>query len=498
MEKTYDPTTIEAHWRQIWEQEKIAQPSGKGGPYCIILPPPNVTGSLHMGHGFQQTLMDTLIRYHKMLGDNTLWQGGVDHAGIATQMVVENQLMLLGKTRHDLGRELFLQKVWEWKAQSGSTITGQIRRLGALIDWDRERFTMDEHASFTTREVFIRLYQEGLIYRGKRLVNWDTQLNTAISDLEVENEERDGSMWHIRYAIKDSDQTLEIATTRPETLLGDSAVAVHPEDERYQDLIGKTVILPLCDREIPIVADEYVEKDFGTGVVKITPAHDFNDYEVGKRHDLPMLNILTSDGHINDQAPENYRGLERFKARKQIVADLDAQGLLVKIEKHKVKIPIGKRSGTVIEPMLTDQWFVKIKPLAEPAIAAVKTGEIKFIPENWTNTYMRWMEDIQDWCISRQLWWGHRIPAWYDDNGNIYVGHDEAQIRSEHKLADEVNLNQDTDVLDTWFTSALWPMITLDWPEQQSPFYPTSVLVTGFDIIFFWVAHDHDGIKICR
>lgn len=491
MDKTYQPQAIEAKWYETWEQQGYFAASGNGAPYCIMIPPPNVTGSLHMGHGFQNTIMDAMIRYHRMQGDNTLWQVGTDHAGIATQMVVERKLAQDKISRHDLGRDEFIQKIWEWKAESGGTITNQLRRLGASVDWERERFTMDDQLSESVQEVFIRLYEEGLIYRGKRLVNWDPKFLTAISDLEVISEEEDGHLWHIRYPIEGSDETLTVATTRPETMLGDTAVAVHPSDDRYQHLIGKQVRLPLSDRLIPIIGDEYVDPEFGSGCVKITPAHDFNDYDVGKRHRLDIINILTPDAHINDQAPSAYQGLERYAARKQVVADLDAAGLLEKIEAHTLKVPRGDRSGVVIEPYLTDQWYVNAEPLAKPAIEAVESGKIRFVPENWTKTYYQWMHNIEDWCISRQLWWGHRIPAWYDNDGNIYVGHTEQAVREKHQLADDISLKQDEDVLDTWFSSALWPFSTLGWPNETpeyKSFYPTSVLVTGFDIIFFWVA----------
>ena len=491
MDKTYDPRTIESRIYEDWEQHHYFAPSGKGKGYCIMLPPPNVTGSLHMGHAFQHTLMDILIRYHRMRGDNTLWQCGTDHAGIATQMVVERQLEQQKITRHDLGREKFVEKVWEWKHESGNTITRQLRRLGTSMDWSRERFTMDEGLSKAVHKVFIDLYHEGLIYRGKRLVNWDPVLHTAISDLEVISEEENGHMWHIRYPLVDGKGQLIVATTRPETMLGDVAVAVHPDDGRYKGLIGKQINLPLTNRTIPIIADEYVDPEFGTGCVKITPAHDFNDYEVGQRHNLPLINIFTIDASINDEAPKAYRGMDRFNARKQIVADLEAANLLEKIDNHKLMVPRGDRSGVVVEPYLTDQWYVKIAPLAEPAIKAVENGEIKFVPENWSKTYFEWMRNIQDWCISRQLWWGHQIPAWYDGNGNVYVGESEDSIRKQHKISSDISLTQDEDVLDTWFSSALWPFSTLDWPEQTEElknFYPTSVLVTGFDIIFFWVA----------
>jgi valyl-tRNA synthetase len=497
MDKTYQPNQIEASWYKTWEERGYFTPSGKGDSYCIMIPPPNVTGSLHMGHGFQQSIMDAMTRYQRMQGKNTLWQVGTDHAGIATQMVVERQLQAQGQSKHDLGRENFVEKVWEWKEKSGNTITRQMRRLGVSVDWNRERFTMDEGLSAAVAEVFIRLYDEGLIYRGNRLVNWDPKLHTAISDLEVINEEENGSFWYFRYPLCDGALTAEgkdhivIATTRPETMLGDTALAVHPEDERYKGLIGKSVELPLCNRQIPIIADDYVDPEFGTGCVKITPAHDYNDYEVGKRHDLAMINILTDDAAINENAPAAYQGMDRFDARKQIVADMEAAGLLEKIEPHKLKVPRGDRSGVVIEPYLTNQWYVAIEELAKPAIAAVENGDIEFVPKNWENTYFSWMRDIQDWCISRQLWWGHRIPAWYDSDGNIYVGHDEAEVRKKHNLSDEIEIHQDPDVLDTWFSSALWTFSTLGWPEdteELKTFHPTDVLVTGFDIIFFWVA----------
>ncbi len=497
MMQKYDPAAIETKWYQHWEENGYFQPRGDGeNSFCIMIPPPNVTGTLHMGHAFQDTIMDALVRYHRMKGDKTLWQPGTDHAGIATQMVVERQLNAQGLTRHDLGREKFIEKVWEWKQQSGNTITRQLRRLGASCDWSRERFTMDEGLSAAVQEVFEKLYDEGLIYRGKRLVNWDPVLHTALSDLEVISEEENGHLWHLRYPIADAngqatDDYLVVATTRPETMLGDTAVAVHPEDERYAHLIGKQVALPLTGRTIPIIADDYVDREFGTGCVKITPAHDFNDYEIGKRHDLPLINVLTDDARINDAMPEKYRGLDRFAARKQIVADFEALGLLEKVEDHKLMVPRGDRSGTIVEPYLTDQWYVKIQPLADPAIAAVENGDIAFVPDNWKNTYYSWMNNIQDWCISRQLWWGHRIPAWYDENGTIYVGKSEAAVREKYSLPADLPLKQDEDVLDTWFSSALWPFSTLGWPEDSEElktFYPTNVLVTGFDIIFFWVA----------
>ena len=491
MDKTYDPHAIEQRWYETWEQEGYFAPSGEGEPYCIMIPPPNVTGSLHMGHAFQDTLMDALTRYHRMRGDNTLWQPGTDHAGIATQMVVERQLNSEDLTRHDIGREKFIERIWEWKHESGGTITRQLRRMGSSVDWSRERFTMDKGLSQAVNETFVKLYEEGLIYRGKRLVNWDPVLHTAVSDLEVVSEEESGHLWHMRYPLADGSGHLVVATTRPETMLGDTAVAVHPDDERYQSLIGKSICLPLTDREIPVIADDYVDQEFGTGCVKITPAHDFNDYEMGKRHDLPIINILTIDASINDEVVSSYQGMDRFEARKRIVADLEKQGLLEKIEDHKLMVPRGDRSGAVVEPYLTDQWFVKIAPLAEPAIKAVENGDIRFVPDNWKNTYFEWMRNIQDWCISRQIWWGHRIPAWYDDAGNIYVGRSEKEAREKNNLGNELDLKQDNDVLDTWFSSALWPFSTLGWPESTAAlktFYPTSVLVTGFDIIFFWVA----------
>ncbi|RRW35621.1 valine--tRNA ligase [Ectopseudomonas oleovorans] len=513
MDKTYQPHAIETALYQNWEAKGYFAPQGSGEPYTIMIPPPNVTGSLHMGHGFNNSIMDCLIRFRRMQGRNTLWQPGTDHAGIATQMVVERQLAADGIGRHDLGREKFLEKVWEWKEQSGGTITRQIRRLGSSVDWSRERFTMDEGLSEAVKEAFVRLHEDGLIYRGKRLVNWDTKFHTAISDLEVENHDEKGHLWNLRYPLADGKKTAEgkdyliVATTRPETMLGDSAVAVHPEDERYKALIGSYVELPLLGRRIPIIADDYCDPEFGTGCVKITPAHDFNDYEVGKRHNLPLINIFDKnaavlataqvfnlDGSVNEQIeaniPAQFAGLDRFEARKQIVAAFEAAGLLEKIEDHALKVPKGDRSGTVIEPWLTDQWYVSTKPLAEKAIAVVESGEIQFVPKQYENMYFSWMRDIQDWCISRQLWWGHRIPAWYDDAGNVYVGRDEAEVRAKHNLGD-ANLRQDEDVLDTWFSSGLWTFSTLGWPQQTDflkTFHPTDVLVTGFDIIFFWVA----------
>ncbi|MCE5181083.1 MAG: valine--tRNA ligase [Betaproteobacteria bacterium] len=489
--KSFEPAAIEAHWYPLWESRgyfKAAADPAKPA-YCIMLPPPNVTGTLHMGHAFQDTLMDTLVRYHRMKGENTLWQPGTDHAGIATQIVVERQLDQKGVSRHDLGREKFLERVWEWKEESGSTITRQMRRLGASCDWSRERFTMDEGLSKAVTEVFVKLYEQGLIYRGKRLVNWDPVLLTAVSDLEVISEEEDGFMWHIRYPVEDSDESLVVATTRPETMLGDMAVAVHPEDGRYRHLIGKHVRLPLCQRTIPVIADDYVDPAFGTGCVKITPAHDFNDYQVGQRHHLEPLSIFTLDAKINDLAPSAYQGLDRYEARKKIVADLEAEELLIETKPHKLMVPRGDRTHAVIEPMLTDQWYVAMEGLAKRGLEVVAQGEVKFVPENWTHVYNQWLENIQDWCISRQLWWGHRIPAWYDEDGNFYVAH--SLEAAQQQAGADKKLRQDEDVLDTWFSSALWPFSTLGWPEKTpelDTFLPTSVLVTGFDIIFFWVA----------
>lgn len=491
MKKTYDPEAIEDRWYNFWEQNNYFAPSGDGQAYCIMIPPPNVTGTLHMGHAFQHTLMDALVRYRRMQGDQTLWQPGTDHAGIATQMVVERNLGQEGTSRQELGREAFVERVWQWKEHSGGTITRQMRRLGDSPDWSRERFTMDDGLSEAVKEVFIQLYEEGLIYRGKRLVNWDPVLHTAISDLEVISSEEDGHMWHMRYPLSDGSGHVVVATTRPETMLGDTAVAVHPDDERYQKLVGKTLDLPLTGRQIPVIADKYVDPEFGSGCVKITPGHDFNDYEIGKRHDLPIINVFTDDAKLNNDVPEAYRGMDRYEARKQIIQDLEQAGLLEKIEPHKLMVPRGDRSHTVIEPYLTDQWYVKAAPLAEPAIKAVEDGNIRFVPENWSKTYFNWMRDIEDWCISRQLWWGHRIPCWYDDKGTAYVGRSEDEVRSKYGLATDLKLEQDNDVLDTWFSSALWPFSTLGWPENTDAlktFYPSSVLVTGFDIIFFWVA----------
>jgi len=488
MEKTYDPREIEQRLYQRWETNGWFAPSGTGAPYSIVIPPPNVTGTLHMGHAFQHTLMDTLTRQHRMLGFNTLWQPGTDHAGIATQMVVERQLNAEGKHRLDLGREGFVERVWQWKEQSGGTILRQERRLGNSVDWSRDRFTMDEGLSAVVTDVFVRLYEDGLIYRGKRLVNWDPVLHTALSDLEVLSEPEQGKLWHLRYPLADGSGHLVVATTRPETMLGDTAVAVHPDDERYRHLIGKQIRLPLADRLIPVIGDEFADPAFGSGCVKITPGHDFNDYEVGKRHNLPLINIFDENAALNDEVPQKYRGLDRKVARDLIVADFEALGLLEKVEPHTLQVPRGDRSGAVLEPWLTDQWYVRIAPLAEPAIKAVEDGRTRFVPESWSKEYFQWMNKIQDWCVSRQLWWGHRIPAWYDESGNIYVARSEAEAQAK---AGGKKLTRDEDVLDTWFSSALWPFSTLGWPEatpQMNTFYPTSVLVTGFDIIFFWVA----------
>jgi valyl-tRNA synthetase len=497
MDSSFDPHSIEENLYEEWEQAGYFEPQGNGPSYCIAIPPPNVTGSLHMGHAFQHTLMDALIRYHRMKGDRTLWQMGTDHAGISTQMLVERQLNAEGVSRLDIGREAFEERVWVWKETSGGNISRQLRRMGSSLDWSRDRFTLDEGFSRAVLEVFVRLHEEGLIYRGQRLVNWDPELKTAISDLEVENEEEDGKLWYFRYPLtggtttSDGRDYLVVATTRPETMLGDTAVAVHPEDERYADLIGASVRLPLADREIPIIADDYVDREFGTGCVKITPAHDFNDHEMGARHDLKLINIFNGDATLNDNVPEAYRGLDRFDARARVVEDLEALGALDKVEPHRLMVPRGDRSRAVIEPLLTDQWFVKIQPLADPAIAAVENGDIAFIPKQYENVYFSWMRNIQDWCISRQQWWGHRIPAWYDEAGNVYVGRDEAEARAKQGLSDDVVLTRDPDVLETWFSSSLWTFATLGWPEETeelSQFHPTDVLVTGHDIIFFWVA----------
>ncbi len=517
MEKTYNPQSIEQALYQTWEEKGYFKPHGDTSKdaYSIMIPPPNVTGSLHMGHAFQDTIMDTLIRAERMKGKNTLWQVGTDHAGIATQMVVERKIAAEeGKTKHDYGRDAFIDKIWEWKGESGGTITKQLRRLGASVDWDRERFTMDDGLSNAVQEVFVRLYEDDLIYRGKRLVNWDPKLHTAISDLEVENKDKKGFMWHFRYPLANGVKTADgkdyivVATTRPETMLGDTGVAVNPEDPRYKDLIGKEILLPVVNRLIPIVGDEHADMEKGTGCVKITPAHDFNDYEVGKRNNLPMINILTFNADIRDAAevfttngeesdvystelPAKYHGMERFAARKAIVAEFDELGLLEEIKDHDLTVPYGDRGGVVIEPMLTDQWYVRAAPLAEPAVKAVEDGDIQFVPKQYENMYFSWMRDIQDWCISRQLWWGHRIPAWYDNDGNVYVGRTEEEVREKNNLAPVVVLRQDDDVLDTWFSSALWTFGTQGWPEQTDDlktFHPSDVLVTGFDIIFFWVA----------
>lgn len=518
---TYDPTEIEKKWYQTWEERGYFKPSEKGESFCIMIPPPNVTGSLHMGHGFNNAIMDALTRYNRMSGKNTLWQPGTDHAGIATQMVVERQLGAQGISRHDLGREKFIEKVWEWKEQSGGNITRQIRRLGSSVDWSRERFTMDEGLSNAVKEVFVKLHEEGLIYRGKRLVNWDPKLQTALSDLEVESDkEEQGSLWHFKYFFEDKSlrthdgkDHIVVATTRPETLLGDTAVAVALDDERYAHLVGQNIILPITGRAVPIVKDEYVDKEFGTGCVKITPAHDFNDYEVGKRCELPIINIFNKNAEVLAEfeyiakageqisktipAPADYIGLERFEARKKLVEQAEAEGWLDQIQPYTLKPPRGDRSGVIVEPLLTDQWYVKIAPLAKPAIEAVQDGRIKFVPEQYSNMYMAWMNNIQDWCISRQLWWGHRIPAWYDAEGNVYVGRNEEEVRAKNGIAPEVELNQDEDVLDTWFSSGLWTFSTLGWTGDEAKdkenyflntFHPTDVLVTGFDIIFFWVA----------
>ncbi|MCP1373555.1 valine--tRNA ligase [Dyella lutea] len=517
MEKSFEPAQIESTWYARWEASGVFKPSGQGDPYCILLPPPNVTGTLHMGHAFQQTVMDMLVRYQRMRGMNTLWQVGTDHAGIATQKIVENQLAAEGKSRHDLGREAFIERVWEWKEESGSTITRQMRRLGVAADWSRERFTMDEGLSAAVRKVFVDWYRAGLIYRGNRLVNWDPALGTAVSDLEVDNVERDGHLWSIRYPVTGSDESLVVATTRPETMLGDVAVAVHPEDERYAHLVGQTLTLPLTGRQIPVIADDYVDREFGTGCVKITPAHDFNDYAIGQRHQLTPITVFTLDARVNENGPDKYRGLDRYEARKAVLADLESEGLLVETKPHKLKVPVSQRSGAVIEPLLTDQWFLDLtrdtlpdgrpggrKAITEPALEAVRGGDIKFVPENWSTTYTQWLENIQDWCVSRQLWWGHQIPAWYDEAGNIFVGEDEADARAHAATAPVGALRRDEDVLDTWFSSALWPFSTLGWPldgpvanergevvanwAQDQQFLPSAVLVTGFDIIFFWVA----------
>ena len=494
MEKSFQPQQIEQTIYQHWEQQGYFRPNHQPGQptYSMVIPPPNVTGTLHMGHSFQYTIMDALARYHRMMGYATLWQPGVDHAGIATQMVVERQLLQQeNQSRYDLGRETFVDKVWQWKNQSGEQITQQTRRLGASLDWDRQRFTMDDDMNNVVRQVFTQLYREGLIYRGQRLVNWDPVLKTAISDLEVVNDHEQGFLWHIQYPLVDQHGYVEIATTRPETLFGDAAIAVHPDDERFKHLIGHYVHIPLTERTIPIIADEYVDTEFGTGCLKITPAHDFNDYQVGETHHLPFINILNQDATLNENVPQSYQGLDRFKARERAIQELDTQGYLTRTDTYSLTVPRGDRSGTIIEPLLTYQWFVATKPLAEPAISAVERGDIEFIPDNWRKTYFQWLNNIEDWCISRQLWWGHRIPAWYDDQGQLYVGEDEQSVREHYQLSTETQLTQDPDVLDTWFSSALWPFATLGWPDDKQTFelfYPTDVLVTGFDIIFFWVA----------
>ena len=488
----YSPREIEQFWYQKWEENNYFAPSGSGEPFSIAIPPPNVTGTLHMGHAFQHSLVDSLVRYKRMSGKNTLWQMGTDHAGIATQMLVTEQLATQGIKPSDLGREAFVDKVWEWKEQSGGTISRQLRRLGASLHWETERFTLDAGLSRAVREVFVRLHEEGLIYRGKRLVNWDPVLKTSLSDLEVESEEEQGHLWHFRYPLAgEPDRFISVATTRPETMLGDTAIAVNPEDKRYKDLIGKEVMLPLADRPIPVIADHYVNMEFGTGCVKITPAHDFNDYDVGKRHELPLINILNEDATLNDDVPGKYRGMDRFEARRAVVADLDALGLLEQIDDHVMAVPRGERSGVVVEPYLSDQWFVKAAPLAEPAIKAVEDGDIEFVPRNTENIYFAWMRNIQDWCISRQLWWGHRIPAWHDTDGNFYVGRSEEEARQKHGLSPDLKLERDPDVLDTWFSSALWTFSTLGWPEQTkelATFHSTNVMVTAHEIISLWVS----------
>ena len=494
---TFDPHAIERDLYAEWERQGAFAPSGNGAPYCIAIPPPNVTDRLHIGHAFQHTLMDALIRHQRMSGRRALWQTGTDHAQIATQMVVERQLLAQGMSRQALGREGFLAKVWDWKHATGGSISEQIRRMGSSVDWSRERFTMDEGFSRAVIEVFVRLYEDGLIYRGQRLVNWDPTLKTSISDLEVANVEEAGELWHFRYPLADGARTaagedhLVVATTRPETMLGDTAVAVHPSDERYAGIVGASVTLPLVGRRIPVIADDYVDPEFGSGCVKITPAHDFNDYAIGQRHGLPLVNVFNADASLNDNAPAAYRGLDRFEARQQVVAAMREAGLLERIEPHTLVVPRGDRSDAIVEPWLTDQWFVKIGPLAEPAVEAVRSGAVEFVPKQYENMYFAWMRDIQDWCISRQQWWGHRIPAWYDDAGNIHVGRTEAEARAKAGLGSEVALRQDDDVLDTWFSSALWTFGTLGWPERTeelATYHPTNVLVTGYDIIFFWVA----------
>ena len=491
IDKNYDPAAIEQRWAAYWEQQGYFEPRNVGTPYCIVIPPPNVTGTLHMGHAFQTTIMDALIRYHRMRGYNTLWQPGTDHAGIATQMVVERQLNNEGSTRHNLGREAFIERIWQWKALSGNAISNQLRRIGASLDWSHECFTMDPALSLAVREAFVRLHEDGFIYRGNRLVNWDPVLRTAISDLEVKSTLEEGQLWHIRYPFANGSGHIVVSTTRPETLLGDTAVAVHPDDVAHQSLVGTKLRLPLSGRIIPIITDKIVDPEFGSGFVKITPAHDFNDYKVGERHHLPLINVFTANARMNENCPAIYQSLDRYEARDRIVADLTAQGLLQGVDKHQLMVPRGDRSNTVIEPYLTDQWFVRAAPLASLAKDAVTRGETRFVPENWAKQFFDWMDNIEDWCISRQIWWGHRIPAWYAEDGSVYVAHSEAAVRSHYKLPADMLLQQDQDVLDTWFSAALWPMSTLGWPqptERMHTFYPTSVLVTGFDIIFFWVA----------
>ena len=497
MDNKFEPKKVEETLYKAWDSSGYFKPSGEGNPFCILIPPPNVTGTLHMGHAFNQTLMDTLIRFKRMDGENTLWQMGTDHAGIATQMLVERQLEQEGKNRNDLGRDEFISKVWEWKEKSGGIISDQIRRMGSSIDWSRDRFTMDPGYAEAVKTAFIRLFDQGLIYRGKRLVNWDPHLESAISDLEVENVEEKGYLWHLRYPLPDGVRTnsgedhLTVATTRPETMLGDTAVAVHPDDKRYADLIGESVILPLCDRKIPIIGDEYVDRDFGSGCVKITPAHDFNDYEVGERHDLEKINIFEADASLNNKVPGNYRGLSREEARERVLIDLEKGNYLEKVEDHKLMVPRGDRSNSIIEPYLTDQWFVKIGPLAEPAITAVKDGRIRFVPKQYENLYFSFMNDIRDWCISRQQWWGHQIPAFYDESGDVFVAEDEEAARRKYKISTETRLVQDDDVLETWFSSSLWPIATMGWPRASKDldtYLPSQVLITGHDIIFFWVA----------
>ena len=491
MDKRYNPKEIESRIYTSWEDSGYFSPSKSGDPFCIVIPPPNVTGTLHMGHAFQDTIMDIIIRYERMKGKNTLWQVGTDHAGIATQMVVERQLEKNGTSRQELGREAFEQEVWKWKEESGSTITKQMKRLGASTDWSKEKFTMDENLIKGVTKVFVQLFEEGLIYRGNRLINWDPVLQTALSDLEVVTSDERGSLWHMKYPLDGKEGHVVVATTRPETMLGDTAVAVHPKDDRYKHLIGENIILPLTERKIPIIADEYVDRDFGTGCLKITPAHDFNDFEIGTKHGLEIISVLDQAAKIKCSSPSKYEGLDRFEARRKIVEDLEALGLIQDIEDYSLTVPRGDRSGAVLEPLITNQWFLRMESLAKPAIEVVKSGELKFVPENWSKTYFEWLENIQDWCISRQLWWGHRIPAWYDSEGNVFVGESESEIRKKNNIDASIVLTQDEDVLDTWFSSALWPFSSLGWPDDTydlKTFYPTNVLITGFDIIFFWVA----------